>query len=99
MLSEREQRELRDIEQMLLSDSHLSATFKRVKARGMRQGDWLSRALVVIGVVIMMFAAVAGLGGAFLQGLGLVVGGFLWAAYGPRSSARRRAARRVTRRD
>ncbi len=99
MLSEHEQRELRNIEQMLLSDSHLCATFRRVSARRVRHGDVLSRVLVGSGVLIMVCAVILDLGAAFCQGLGLAVGGVLWVATRPGSPARRLAARPVVRRD
>ena len=78
MLSEHEQRELRNIEQMLSSDGRFSAFFARrhASARGLWSGP--ARLLAVGGAVIMVAAVLLGVGSAFTQGLGLALLGVGW---------------------
>lgn len=99
MLSEFEQRELRGIEEMLRSDSRFSARFTERQSRAGRRKARLARALVGSGVFIMVAATVLGLGGAFLQGLGLSLAGLLWTASRSASAARPLRRRRTGRRD
>jgi Protein of unknown function (DUF3040) len=89
MLSEHERRELRTIEQMLLSDSRFSSGFTRLHSRGERRNRHLARVLVVFGVLITVTAMFLGLGDAFVEGLGLTAAGLLLAGFRPKSARRR----------
>jgi Protein of unknown function (DUF3040) len=89
MLSEYEQRELRSIEQMLLSDSRFSATLRGSQSPAERRSRRLARVLLVSGVLIMVAATFLGLGAAFVEGLGLAMVGSLATRYRPRFFERR----------
>jgi hypothetical protein len=89
MLSEHERRELRTIEQMLLSDSRFSSGFTRLRSRRERRNRHLARILVVFGVLITIAGMFLGLGDAFVEGLGLTAAGLLLAGFRPKSVRRR----------
>jgi hypothetical protein len=84
MLSEYEKRELQGIEEMLRSDTRFSARFRQRRSRRGPKGRRLPRLLLVTGVLIMVAAAILGLGGAFVQGLLLALAGLLWKRPWPR---------------
>jgi hypothetical protein len=76
MLSDRERKQLADIEQALAADDRrLAATLGPGAAGGRR---WPVRALLGFGVFLLVVALLTGADGLYLQGLLCLGGGFAW---------------------
>ena len=77
MLSDRERKQLADIEQALVAgDRRLAATFRSGAPPTERR--WPVRALLGFGVLLLVVALLTGADGLFLQGLLCLGGGFAW---------------------
>lgn len=81
MLSERERRQLDDIElDLRSSDPALSAVFARLPQRRTRRQLAFARGVVALGILLLAAGLVVGYDPAFMDGLGLVLAGtWRWA--------------------
>jgi hypothetical protein len=84
MLSDRERKQLADIEQALVAaDRRLAATFRSGAPPTERR--WPVRALLGFGVLLLVVALLTGADGLFLQGLLCLGGGLAWRRWRARS--------------
>ena len=89
MLSDRERRQLADIERALVAgDRRLADSFRAGRSgRGRTPGRWLERALIAFGVLLVVVALLTGTEGLFLQGLLFGAAGVLRARWRRRRMA------------
>jgi hypothetical protein len=104
MLSERERRELANIERELSSDDpRLAASFARGFGRRFRRGFRRHvvrpRSVIAFGALVMLLAIVLGLSETFVQGLLLTVVGVAWWAWTSRESPPAGPGRGTSRRE
>jgi Protein of unknown function (DUF3040) len=91
MLSEREERELRLIEQGLRDDSRFAA-FLRSGRRPLHRRPWVVRTAIVLGLVLILAGLVLSTSGLALQGLLLAGTSYAWWCWKVKPTSRKKPA-------